>query len=303
MNQAEGDTILVPTDFTDVSEYAVDHAIEIAKIFKHKICLLHVISRRTTGSGKMMIMQENMENQVAAIADRTMLNVFYMIVEGSIFTTISEVADRINAEFIVIGIHGMKGVQHIVGSYAYKVISSSNIPVVVVKHMHHHVGYKNIVLPVDFSKKRAHKIAEAIKFAKYFGATIRIFGFLSTGNKAKIIKKEALLKGVTDMFAKHDIPVTTDLLVNPGYDWAEALMRYAEEIDADLIMMVVEKAGRVSDMFYSNATERIIDKADVPLLTVVPIDKFREDEIQKKAFLKPFLDPLGLLSEPEQRGE
>ena len=107
MNQAEGDTILVPTDFTDVSEYAIDHAIEIAKIFKHKICLLHVISRRTTGSGKMMIMQENMENQVAAIAERTMLKVFYMIVEGSIFSTISEVADRINAEFIVIGIHGM----------------------------------------------------------------------------------------------------------------------------------------------------------------------------------------------------
>jgi nucleotide-binding universal stress UspA family protein len=303
MNQAERDTILVPTDFTDVSEYAVDHAIEIAKIFKHKICLLHVISRRTTGSGKMMIMQENMENQAAAISERTMLEVFYMIVEGSIFTTISEVADRINAEFIVMGIHGMKGVQHIVGSYAYKVISSSNIPVVVVKHMHHHVGYKNIVLPVDFSKKRAHKIAEAIKIAKYFGATIRIFGFLSTENKAKIIKKEALLKGVTEVFAKQGIPVTTDLLVNPGYDWAEALMRYAEEIDADLIMMVVEKAGRVSDMFYSNATERIIDKADVPLLTVAPIDKFREDEIQKKAFLKPFLDPLGLLSPPENHGD
>lgn len=303
MNQAERDTILVPTDFTDVSEYAVDHAIEIAKIFKHKICLLHVISRRTTGSGKMMIMQENMENQAAAISERTMLEVSYMIVEGSIFTTISEVADRINAEFIVMGIHGMKGVQHIVGSYAYKVISSSNIPVVVVKHMHHHVGYRNIVLPVDFSKKRAHKIAEAIKIAKYFGATIRIFGFLSTENKAKIIKKEALLKGVTEVFAKQDIPVTTDLLVNPGYDWAEALMRYAEEIDADLIMMVVEKAGRVSDMFYSNATERIIDKADVPLLTVAPIDKFREDEIQKKAFLKPFLDPLGLLSHPGNHGD
>jgi nucleotide-binding universal stress UspA family protein len=303
MNPVERDTILVPTDFTDVSEYAIDHAIEIARIFKHKICLLHVISRRTTGSGKMMIMQENMENQAAAISERTMLEVFYMIVEGSIFTTISEVADRINAEFIVMGIHGMKGVQHIVGSYAYKVISSSNIPVVVVKHMHHHVGYKNIVLPVDFSKKRAHKIAEAIKIAKYFGATIRIFGFLSTENKAKIIKKEALLKGVTEVFAKQGIPVTTDLLVNPGYDWAEALMRYAEEIDADLIMMVVEKAGRISDMFYSNATERIIDKADVPLLTVVPIDKFREDEIQKKAFLKPFLDPLGLLSRSEKQGD
>ena len=297
MNREERDTILVPTDFTDVSEFAIDHAIEIARIFKHKICLLHVISKKTTGTGKLLLMQENMENHVAAIQKRTGLQVSYMIVEGSIFTTISEVADRIFAEFIVMGIHGKKGVQHLLGSYAYKVVSSSKIPVLLVKHMHQHVGYKNIVLPVDFSKKRAHKVAEAIRFANYFGATMRIFGFLSSRNKARIIKKEALLKGVTDLFKKQNIPVTTDLLINPGIDWAEALMKYAEEIDADLVMMVADKTARMSDVFYSNATERIIDKADLPVLTVAPIKKFDNDEVQKKAFLKPFLDPLGLLSD------
>jgi nucleotide-binding universal stress UspA family protein len=295
MNIQERDTILVPTDFTDVSEFAIDHAVEIAKICKHKICLLHVVSKRSLGSERVMILKENLENQAEAISRRTGLSVFGLLEDGSIFTTISEVASRILAEFIVMGIHGKKGVQHLVGSYAYKVVRSMNIPVFVVKHMHHHVGYKNIVLPVDFSRKRAHKVAQAVKFARYFGATVRVFGFLSSSNKAKIIKKEALLKGVTDIFKKHDIEVTTQLLVNPGIDWAEALMKYAEDIDADLIMMVADKAGRMPEFFYSNATERIIDKADVPILTVAPLVEIKEDDAQKKAFLRPFVDPLGLL--------
>ncbi len=295
MNSQERDTILVPTDFTDVSEFAIDHAVEIAKIFNHKICMLHVASKRSIGAERVLILEENLENQADAISRRTGLTVFSLVEDGSIFTTISDVADRLMAEFIVMGIHGKKGVQHLVGSYAYKVVCSVTIPVLVVKHMHHHVGYKNIVLPVDFAKKREHKVMQAVNFARYFGATVRVFGFLSSRNKAKIIKKEALLKGVTDIFKKHDIEVTTQLLVNPGIDWAEALMNYAEEIDAELIMMVADKAGRMPEFFYSNATERIIDKADVPILTVAPLVEMKKDDAQKKAFLRPFIDPLGLL--------
>ena len=298
MDEKNKDAVLVPIDFTDVSEFAIDHAIEIAKISRRKIYLLHVVSKRIT-SGKLMLLQETLDNHISGIMKRTRLKVSYLLVEGNIFTTISEVAGKVGAEFIVMGMHGKKGVQHIVGSYAYKVVKSSKIPVLLVKHMHHHVGYKNIVLPINFSKKRVHKIAEAKKFARYFDATIRIFGFQSTHNKAKIINKEALLNSVREVFNKENIRVTIDLLVNPGYDWAEALMKYAEDIDADLIMMVADNPGRIQDMFSSNATERIIDKADVPILAVAPIEKFHDEEVQKRAFLKPFLDPLGLLSETE----
>lgn len=298
MVDQKNNTILVPVDFSDVSEFAIDHAIEIGRIFNHPICLLHVISRRTLGSGRLVMMQDDLAGKAAAISERSKLKVTYLIVEGSIFTTISEVAEKIQAEFIVMGIHGKRGVQHLVGSYAYKVVISTRVPVLMVKHMHHHIGYKNIVLPVDFSKKRSHKIVAAIRFARYFGATIRIFGFLSTENKSKIINKEALLKGVTDLFEQKNIPVTTELLINPGFDWAEALMQYAEKIDADLIMMVADKASRMPDIFYSNATERIIDKADIPILTVAPLVSEEESDHHGQAILKTFIDPFGLLSEP-----
>ena len=293
----------MPTDFSDVSAFAIDHAVEIAKIFNHRICLLHVVSRRTPGTPRHVELQDKLQAQADAITRRTRLSVSFLLEAGSIFSAISEVADRMAAEFIVMGIHGKKGVQHLVGSYAYKVVCSSNVPVMVVKHMHHHVGYKNIIVPIDFSRESTQKITQAILFARYFNARVRVFGFLSSTNKAKIIKKEALLKNVTDIFKKQRIPVTTDLLVKRGIDWEEALMRFADESDADLIMIVAEKGGRIPDIFSSNSTERIIDKADVPVLTFVPRDDEAFTGQGRKAIFRPFLDPLGLLDDRPERDD
>ena len=286
--------ILVPTDLSEVANFSIDHATEIARIFNHKIVLLHVIGKNVLGTPKEKEIIRRLEENAAQIRSRAPLEVSYLVEEGSIFTTISKVADRIRAEFIVMGIHGKKGVQHLMGSYAYKVVSSANVPVMVVKHLHHHVGYKNIVLPIDFMQESTQKILKAVKFSNYFGATIRVFGFLGTRNKATIFKKEALLKKVKDTFADLGVKVTTDLCIDPNLDWPEALMSFADEIDADLILIVAEKGSQLSDIFSSNSTERIIDKADVPVLTVIPGAEDIEEEDEKTLAVRSFIDPLGL---------
>lgn len=286
--------ILVPTDLTEVANYSIDHATEIARIFNHKVVLLHVVGKNVLGTPKEEQITQILKENVKQIQERAPLEVDYLIEEGSIFNTISEVADRIRAEFIVMGIHGKKGVQHLMGSYAYKVVCSANVPVMVVKHLHHHVGYKNIVLPIDFMQESTQKILKAVRFSNYFGATIRVFGFLGTRNKATIFQKEALLKKVKDTFADLGVEVTTDLCVDPNKDWAEALMHFSDEIDADLILIVAEKDIQVPDIFSSNSTERIIDKADVPILTVVPSPDDGDSENETTLTLRSFFDPLGL---------
>lgn len=286
--------ILVPTDLTEVANFSIDHATEIARIFQHKIVLLHVVGKNVIGTPKEEEIASVLKENVKQIQERAPLEVSYQIEEGSIFTTISEVADYIKAEFIVMGIHGKKGVQHLMGSYAYKVVCSVNVPVMVVKRLHHHVGYKNIVLPIDFTQESTQKILKAVRFANYFGACIRVFGFLGTRNKAIIFKKEALLKKVKDTFADLGVAVTTDLCVDPNKDWAEALMSFADQIDADLILIAAEKGSEIPDIFSANSTERIIDKADLPILTVVSSPDDVDMENEKTLAVRSFIDPLGL---------
>lgn len=290
-------TLLVPFDFTDVAYYALNHGMAMAQAFNYKLDLLHVVGKKEIGTEKEQIAKKSLKALASHIKGITGLDADYQIKTGNIFDTISEVADELEAAFVVMGVHGKKGVSHLVGSYPYKVVCKSKVPVLVVKAKHSHKGFQNIVIPIDFSRKSTQKVAQATRFAKFFGAKIRIFGFLSSENKAKIINKEALLKSVNDYFKEKGVSATTDLMINPKIDWDEALIRFSEKIDADLIMVVAEKGSRFQDIFSSNYTERILDKINVPVLTILPCPEDLAEEAEaiasKQGIITPFVDPLG----------
>ncbi len=300
MNPRECDAILVPVDFSDVAGYAMDHAAAIAKIFGYRVFLLNVISKRVQGSAREKEVEKRLIKLAKSLISDHGLKVTHLIRAGDINKTIVEVAEKLRAAFVVMGVHGKKGITHLTGSYPYNVVCRSSVPVLVVKDKHHHVGFHNIVIPIDFSKKTTQKITQAIRFSRFFGAKIRVFGFLSSGNKAKIINKEALLKSVTDIFEENSVPVTTDLMVNPDYSWPEALLLFAESVKADLIMIVAERGNRIQDIFSQNYTEKILDKVDVPVLTIMPCDEDidKEKSTSSQDIITPFVDPFGLIAGP-----
>ena len=57
----------------------------------------------------------------------------YQISKGSIFTAIAEYANEKDASLVVMGTHGMKGMQKLTGSWALKVIVKSKVPFIVVQ--------------------------------------------------------------------------------------------------------------------------------------------------------------------------
>lgn len=123
--------ILVPTDFTPVGDSAVRYAVELSKILKSEIHLLHIVAKdKEIVQAKAVI-----DNIVNSLAKENI--VAHSLVEvGSIFDDIGKVAERLNAKLIVMGTHGVKGMQHIMGSKALKVITNSDVPFVVVqKHL------------------------------------------------------------------------------------------------------------------------------------------------------------------------
>ncbi len=291
------DTLLVPFDFSDVAYYALNHGMAMAQKFDYKISLLYVINKKEIGSEKEAGAKKTLKVLADHIKGITGLDADYHLKTGNIFDTISLVAEELGAVFVVMGVHGKKGVRHIVGSYPYKVVCKAKVPVLIVKAKHRHKGFRNIVIPIDFSRKSTQKIAQALRFAKFFGARIRVFGFLSYENKSKIINKEALLKSVNDFFVEKGVPVTTDLLVDPKLDWPDALLAFAEKVDADLIMIVAERGSRFQDIFSSNNTEKILDKANIPVLSIMPCAEDLKEEAEaiksRQGIITPFVDPLG----------
>ncbi len=292
----ERDTILVPTDFTPVADCALDHAIEIAKLFDHKICMLHVVGKKSTQAQRDRAIKK-IEKIALTNSEKSGIKINGSIAEGSIFDEISNTASKLSAEFIVMGIHGKKGVQHIVGSYAYKVICSSTTPVMVVKKKHHHVGYRNIIVPIDFSYESTLKINKAIKFAKYFDSTIHVIGVIRSKSSVFKLEKEALLKKLIDYFDAAEVKAKAEVIIKPGADLHDEVISYAEKTDADLIMIVAERSGRFNEVLGRNDAEQIIDKAEIPVVTVIPSNEYDDDD-DDDSLLSSFFDPLGLIDKP-----
>ena len=96
--------ILVATDFSEVASYAIEHAVKFSRILEKEITLLHIIKKETEYDEA----NSYMKSQVEDTFHKFGVKVQAIIREGSIFTTIGEVANELDASMVVMGTHGRR---------------------------------------------------------------------------------------------------------------------------------------------------------------------------------------------------
>jgi len=167
----ENRTILIPWDFTPVADYALLHGIKIAKgIGSKKIALIHITKKEKDNEEAMV----QLEQVARENTSKFNIEIQPLVREGSIFTTIGEVASDISAELVVMGTHGLHGMQKLTGSWALKVIVSSKVPFVVIQEPPKDTPFKEIVFPIDFKWENKEKLNWASYFYNYFSPKFHI---------------------------------------------------------------------------------------------------------------------------------
>ena len=141
--------ILVPTDFSEHSDMALEHARVLATKFGSTLHLLHVLelSHVNMSFGTEVFTSEapDLETKIyedakanlasrATPADRARFNVTTEIVKGMTAKTITEAAEARHMDLIVMGTHGRGGVAHLLmGSVAETVVRTAPCPVLTVR--------------------------------------------------------------------------------------------------------------------------------------------------------------------------
>jgi len=269
--------ILVPTDFSKVGDSAIEHAAGIAKILNCKVCITHVINKDTKSllkkdkMGEVTVFQK-LSMVVRDVEQKYKVKAEYMAREGSIFSTISEIAEEIKATMIVIGTHGKIGVQHLIGSYALKVITSSSVPVIVVQKRAFDKGYNDIVLPLDDSLESKQKLKWAIHIARIFNSKIHIFAMKHNDEliSSKINNNLAQIKSI---LTKNKIKHTVKISEKSGGNFAKQAIAYANSIRADLVVIMTNPEQLLPSFMLGPWDEAIIfNAAQIPVLCVNPRD-------------------------------
>ena len=147
--------LLVPTDFSEVAQSAMQHAIKFSEIINADVVLLHVVSSRDeVEEAKEKLSKEiTLGNSISSSC-----NLISFVRIGNIFEDIGDVAAELGISLIFMGTHKASRWQKLVGSRAIKVISSSPVPFIVTQEkLMNSSGYDNIVVPLDLNVETKQK--------------------------------------------------------------------------------------------------------------------------------------------------
>ena len=265
--------ILIPTDFSEVCDNAIEHGLVLAKAMKSQVWLLHVINKDTDKYLNEKNLEEGsideMLNQSAEkYSKKYNLSVETFISSGNFFEKIKEVNDKLNAKLIILGTHGKIGFQRIAGSYALKVITATGTPTVVVQKESNTAGYKNIIFPITSSTQDRQKVSWAISIAKTFEATVHLIPKFESEkfHKTRIM---TVTKQIKDIMTEYEIRFVDKVSSPEAGNFAKQVIDYGVENKADLIMTLVDKD---KTFFFSSWDEQIIyNSSQIPVICINPV--------------------------------
>lgn len=163
--------IIMATDFSRESEHALGHALDIARHTGAELVLLHVCpvieapehAPEQVHEGEwdewtnllrahMAGRREQLEELRSRVSGQG-VEVSHMIADGEPAEGIVDSAIELGADLVVIGTHGLTGVQRLLlGSTAERVIRRTPVSVLVARERGRPAGgYKHILVPTDFS--------------------------------------------------------------------------------------------------------------------------------------------------------
>jgi nucleotide-binding universal stress UspA family protein len=261
---------IVPFDFSEVSESAVEHAMITAQVIGADVHLLHLVTKKeaiTETQEKLALAID----KAKSVTNSEKVDLFKHVRVGNIYDDIAELALEIGAELIFMGTHGAHGWQHITGSHALKVVTNSTTPFIIVQEARiNKSGYDDIVVPLDLHKETKQKLTLVANMAKYFNSRVHVIipdetdEYLIQTVKANIIF-------ANKFFGEREIGITTTLA--PSKDFDKEVVEHAVKVNADLIAIMNIQKNQILGVFGASHEQYMItNEAKIPVLVVNPIN-------------------------------
>jgi nucleotide-binding universal stress UspA family protein len=262
---------LVPIDFSKVAECALSHAIKLASALHTEVFLLHVIEKEKEREDA----QAKLNKIISETSKASLVKLTAIVKLGNIFDDIGGVAKEYKAQFIIMGTHGVKGMQHITGSYALKVITNSIVPFIVVQEKNIKDGYQNIVCPMDLSKETKQKIDLTVQVAKHFNSKVYLCSphetdefFVNTINRnLSFAEKQFKINGIT----------CESIVFTEKGNFVKQTLHFAVKVNADLITIINGQEAGVHE-YIAGTEERqfITNEAQIPVMCINPTSIAKE---------------------------
>lgn len=263
--------IIVPHDFTKVGDVALDHALLMGKTIGADVIILHIIESKlqmAEAKTKMDVLKDIVKREKGA-------EVVGIIRIGNIFEDIDKVSVELDASLIIMGTHGLRGMQFLTGGRALRIVTESTVPFIIVQErtIRSH-GYHRLVVPLDLHKETKQKLSIVADMAKYFDSEVFL---VSPGEKDEFLKNQ-LDRNIIyakDYLEGKGIPYEVEITEGKGDSFVKSLLKYAAAVEADLICIMNFHDQGILSIFNQSLEQQIItNEAQIPVLCVNPVDTY-----------------------------
>jgi nucleotide-binding universal stress UspA family protein len=246
MSKKRKDVIIVPWDYTESSEVALMHAIQLAKEVNNHIMLSRFLESPGLFAGKSKkekIIAEEKE-KLKAVGERILkeykINPFVHVELGLSFKNFYSLVKDANANLIVIGgTYTINSKSIFKPNKMIKRLKGLDIPFIVAQDKPAHAYYKEIVVPLDHDKNYKETLNWVVYLSKYYNCNINIIKpFLYDEYKKKDMANNIYFTKKT--LDKKNI-IYGIKTAKKNKEFQDEVLRFAENIDADLIVMMVKK--------------------------------------------------------------
>ncbi len=270
-------TILVPTDFSENAENALNYAVNIAKRTQAKIILLHSfhIDYNSGYVPPNLIEKEIAEAEKKSNAHlKTLYNkasqsskhpIECISTQNLLVDEILTLIEEKNVDLIIIGTQGANGKlgRQIFGTNSSKVIEKANCPVITIPEGNLYSDIKTIVYATEYIDSDIVCLQSLADIAKLFEAKIQVLHVsLYDDADAKKLMEEFKLK-VSKNVAYNNIAYK--LLI--GHNIEQRIEAYLEEEEkVDLLVMSAHHRNLTDKLFGKSITKVMAFYLKVPLM-------------------------------------
>lgn len=291
--------IVVATDLSPTADVAIMRAVDIAKMTHAKLTLLYVLHQSFLDNLLEKVVPSDfsrklkkqypliLEEKIRRLSAYPIAMDYAIVGKGRPAVKILQYAKRNKVDLLIMGSHGKYSIRDtFVGTTAEYVAQKTQIPLLIVKN-NKRISYKNILIPVDFSRASKH----ALKYATQLfpSASIRLIHVgdyefedllkreVRMGNISKkkfkqmrdamlIYLEHTMQKFIKAAKTRHHQFADTIVLGYPSPTILHEVKRHA----TDLIIMGTQGHGRLHYLFMGSVASGVLRETENDLLLIPP---------------------------------
>lgn len=258
-------TILVPTDFSENANQAIEYAVEICRMTGSQLVLLHVGHENESAVGERLMAIERLSVLSKAITDECPgLASSVEVAAGEVVSEIVLHAEKIGADLIVMGTQGASNLGKLLfGSNTASVIERATCAVLSVPANSPFKRPAKMLFSTNFTREELKVAADFVNLAKAFEASVII------ARVSVEPHREESETSMVETFANEVIKLTeykqvtwkiiSENTIGMGLDSLIA------ETGADMIALSTRRRGLLEKLYNPSLTKKLSLQANIPL--------------------------------------